>query len=94
MIISWYENSSRSVTWITPSKTSTLPYCADRNTMTSWKSLRPRKSTSSIFKLIACPGHISSLTSLNQPFITDSSHDAFAVGTAGRSAGWGRGWKE
>lgn len=31
-----YENSSRSVAWMTLSNTSTLPWCVDRNTITSW----------------------------------------------------------
>ena len=31
-----YENSSRSVHCITPSRTRTLPYVSDKNTRTSW----------------------------------------------------------
>lgn len=38
VIISWYENSSRSVTWITPSSTSTRPYASDSNTQMSYRS--------------------------------------------------------
>eukprot|EP01139_Manchomonas_bermudensis_P001438 Amastigsp_a1969_47.p5 type:complete len:156 gc:universal Amastigsp_a1969_47:1548-2015(+) len=33
---SWYENSSRSVSWIAPSSTSVVPYVADSKTSTSW----------------------------------------------------------
>lgn len=29
VIISWYAHSSRSVSWMTPSSTSTFPYVAD-----------------------------------------------------------------
>jgi len=61
-IISWYACSSRSVSWITPSSTSTVPYVDERNTRMSWKSDRDSCSTSSTLRPIAWPGHITSLS--------------------------------
>ena len=61
-----YENSSRSVHWMTPSRTSTFPYVSDSKTRTSWYS---DFSTCRIFltlRVMACPGHCEEI-SRNQP---------------------------
>jgi hypothetical protein len=61
-----HENSSRSVHWMTPSRTRTFPYVALSNTSTSWYCER---STCRIFvtlRVIACPGHCDEI-SRNQP---------------------------
>ena len=61
-----YENSSRSVHWMTPSRTKTFPYVSDSKTRTSWYRLF---STCRIFltcRVIAWPGHCDEI-SRNQP---------------------------
>jgi len=63
-----HENSSRSVHWITPSSTRTLPYVSDSKTRTSWKR---DFSTCRIFwtlSVIAWPGHWEEI-SRNQPSV-------------------------
>jgi len=83
-----HENSSRSVHWITPSSTRTLPYVSDSKTRTSWKR---DFSTCRIFwtlSVIAWPGHWEEI-SRNQP---SAGMGQFLPSGMGMCLPWMEGW--
>ncbi len=98
VIISWYENSSRSVAWMTLSSTKTLPWLVDSKIRTSWYLLFSWCSTFLTRRVMAWPGTVlvqgSQLTGppcclLTGPHLRDLTEPAICLPTQpGQQTSW------